>query len=302
MKKYILMLLILTTMTSSLNLSYADSSVQTIQNTPPVQNYLSCILTKWAFEYHGKIPMNILLKYFTDMNSACNRSTSVTTGEEENMNTTVEENNTNTTVEEYARYPGCDTDDITLANGQVWSSCNVGANKSYSGISMNGSFSPAIIKDNVGHYFQWGQMIGWASNTGTLTSSGIKYPSGETINTYPSTFKNENFWDTISVNQGPCSNGYHVPSRTEWENAYSSVGIGNQNKFNNTLKLVAEFDLASNTAFSTHEGGYWSTTSEKNNDWAYGQMVSQSPIMYGNAYSDFQGVKSNPALIRCIKN
>lgn len=53
------------------------------------------------------------------------------------------------------RYPGCDTDDIVLANGQVWSACNVGASKSYIGVSNNGNYIPAPANDTIGLYFQW---------------------------------------------------------------------------------------------------------------------------------------------------
>ncbi len=53
------------------------------------------------------------------------------------------------------RYPGCDTDDIVLTNGQIWSACNVGANKAGTGAESYGSF------------FQWGRNVPFAS-TGTV--------------------------------------------------------------------------------------------------------------------------------------
>jgi prepilin-type N-terminal cleavage/methylation domain-containing protein len=42
-------------------------------------------------------------------------------------------NSSSTSSTSSNRYPGCDTDDITLTNGQVWAACNVGATNAYIG-------------------------------------------------------------------------------------------------------------------------------------------------------------------------
>jgi hypothetical protein len=68
-----------------------------------------------------------------------------------------------------ARYPGCNTDNIYLPNGQVWAACNVGAATSWDGVS---NVSECALRDAtptrdlntscsdklpwIGGYYQWG--------------------------------------------------------------------------------------------------------------------------------------------------
>jgi hypothetical protein len=59
-------------------------------------------------------------------------------------------------------YPGCDTPDINLANGQVWAACNVGATYAYTGAvipNCGGSATDCALalRPTIGSYFQWGR-------------------------------------------------------------------------------------------------------------------------------------------------
>lgn len=59
-------------------------------------------------------------------------------------------------------YPGCDTRDIALPNGQVWAACNVGATSAYAGQGITNCGGGATdcnasLRYTLGSYFQWGR-------------------------------------------------------------------------------------------------------------------------------------------------
>lgn len=62
-------------------------------------------------------------------------------------------------------YPGCDTPNIKLGNGQVWAACNVGATTAYANQSVtvadtSASGGPTVAqKAYMGTYFQWGRTV-----------------------------------------------------------------------------------------------------------------------------------------------
>lgn len=73
-------------------------------------------------------------------------------------------------------YPGCDTPDIVLSNGQIWAACNVGATTAY----VNQTYpAPSVArtleqKAWMGALFQWGRNddITTAPTTATLAPAG----------------------------------------------------------------------------------------------------------------------------------
>lgn len=83
-------------------------------------------------------------------------------------------------------YPGCDTKDIKLPNGQIWAACNVGATSAYNGINqpltlvntgVTGGPTTAQ-KSYMGGYYQWGRNddvttggTGAIAATGTLANT-----------------------------------------------------------------------------------------------------------------------------------
>ncbi len=285
-------------MTSSLNLSYADNSSQTTPNTPPIRNYMSCILTKWAFEYHGKIPLNILFRYFSDMDSACNPSTAVSSWEESDSNTIVEEN---------SRYPGCDTDDIILDNGQVWSACNVGVSKAGTGIASYGPFfqwwrNTADFTPAIQYPYDWqarNDRSWWVT-----AMAGIDFSNG----TYVSDADND-----LLLMRWPCESGYHVPTLPEWEIAQSAFfGSGNQNPENGayTLQNILYLPLVwmKTTAFWTVTGTWISGVYWTSNSFSY-QLVDISLwyLSYSFKISNWINARNLIsravwASVRCIKD
>lgn len=73
------------------------------------------------------------------------------------------------------QYPGCDTPDIVLANGQRWAACNVGSTTAYAGQAYPTDAAPTDAqKAYLGALFQWGRNEDVTSlGTGsTLASSG----------------------------------------------------------------------------------------------------------------------------------
>jgi hypothetical protein len=156
-------------------------------------------------------------------------------------------------------YPGCDTKDIKLPNGQVWAACNVGATKAYknevithcSASATGGSVTDCDIslRSTIGSYYQWGRnddvtLQGTPTTTlapGGVLAGGVGH-SNFIINTaYPYDWiatQNDNIWGgagtttttgtyisqgSPSAMQGPCSAGYHVPTQFEWCSVVQSI-------------------------------------------------------------------------------
>lgn len=86
---------------------------------------------------------------------------------------------------EISRYPWCSKDDIVLSNGQVWAACDVGSSKAWEAWEK----------------FAWGSM------------NGYKDPGAISDKSWPA-----NDWNEKDP-QGPCRNGYHIPSKVEVEKA-----------------------------------------------------------------------------------
>lgn len=69
-------------------------------------------------------------------------------------------------VENASYYPGCDTADVILANGQRWAACNVGAGTAYVGQNVTLADTSALTggptaaqKAYMGAYYQWGRNV-----------------------------------------------------------------------------------------------------------------------------------------------
>lgn len=150
-------------------------------------------------------------------------------------------------------YPGCDTADITLANGQVWAACNVGAVNAYVG-------QPIVIASvaqqlYTGYLYQWGRnkdiTIAATTITGPvstdLTSSFILSSGdwlitpnnnlwgGATTSASAGTFATATSGDKILM-KGVCATGYHIPTDREWLDTRSILS-NNWNTIISTLKL-----------------------------------------------------------------
>lgn len=135
MKQFLLLLIVAGFCTSSL--TYADE----VYPASILQNPWNCIMTKWLIDSRGSISLDTFKGYLLNPQSACQRDQSILP--------------TPPIAGLFDNYPKCDTTDITLGNGQVWSACNVGATQAYTGTSYNGLFSPMPTKMQIGYYFQW---------------------------------------------------------------------------------------------------------------------------------------------------
>ncbi len=279
MKKIQISFLILGMLFSSISIGFADS----VSSTPsPVLNPFACIMTKWQIYYHGMMPLDLLNSFMANPVLACS-----TNGGDPSK-----------------RYPWCDTDDIVLDNGQVWAACNVGAPVAYSGTVVNGANVPLATTDQIGRFFQWGEMYGWDSE-GTSSGDNIAYPLNSKFppeDAFYSTVTDtavggsDRWWVTGSM-QGPCATGYHVPNESDWtETLY--YADDNYLDISSVLGLpLSGTRLDTLRSYSTL-GRYWTSSMYPESDLNAGNAIvmSLTPI-------EFTGMSKDNALpIRCIKD
>lgn len=101
-------------------------------------------------------------------------------------------------------FPGCDTKDIKLPNGQVWAACNVGATIAYSGQAYpsNTAFT-ATQKAYLGAYYQWGRNVD-VTNMGNIagpiasasadTGTGFIYNAAANYDWLANAAQNDTLW------------------------------------------------------------------------------------------------------------
>lgn len=221
--------------------------------------------------------------------------------------------------------------EITGTNGykRTWLNNNLGAE--YANINNpNGNFNPtqqAISHDDYkayGSLFQWQrpadghELITWTSATAgntssstTVLSSNSNWTAGHSnfiINrNYPFSWvraqinvssNNKNLWQTNGANN-PCPNGFHVPSKSDWNELTTALGADKSSYFwakQTPLHLPsagwrhATSDLRSTSTY----GWYWSV-SEYNRDFV-------DILRFGDG-SDLPftgGFRSVAGSVRCI--
>lgn len=148
-----------------------------------------------------------------------------------------------------SQYPGCDTPDIVLANGQKWAACNVGATTAYAGQVYPSGTPTTAQKAYVGAYFQWGRNDDLTAGTTTTTrapagtlAGGVGHSNFITGSDWIAT-ANGNLWGGGSTSlgsgfysgqaaadqaamKGPCAVAYHVPTQAEWYSAMNTLHAG----------------------------------------------------------------------------
>ncbi|QFR38956.1 hypothetical protein A9Q91_01845 [Candidatus Gracilibacteria bacterium 28_42_T64] len=138
-------------------------------------------------------------------------------------------------------YGSCNTPDIIVCSGPGSSytiaACNAGTQ-----IGGTGATS-------YGELYQWGnnaalKLAGESSTQIGATTSDSTYSNTTFIKLSDdwTSIQNDNLWgNTTNTNvarQGPCENGYHVPTQLEWENIYTVGGWGTDgDAMSNALKL-----------------------------------------------------------------
>ncbi|MDD3144658.1 MAG: prepilin-type N-terminal cleavage/methylation domain-containing protein [Candidatus Gracilibacteria bacterium] len=206
------------------------------------------------------------------------------------------------------RYPGCDTDNITVGSYTI-SACNIGATIAGTGLI------------SYGEYFQWGRNKGFAYLDTSQQSSQIDGSIGldaSTDNygflwhqdllspyTWSTTDIKNNWGDTtdtplgtnISARQGPCASGYHVPSQQEWDGIITAGGWLDGATLQSSLKLpYAGNRNWDNGDFNDvgNNGHYWTSTPTDSD--AFYVLFASS--FYNTGRKDF----ANGLTVRCFKN
>ena len=230
-------------------------------------------------------------------------------------------------------YPGCDTPDIALVNGQTWAACNVGATTAYDGQAYPSGTAPtAAQKSYLGALFQWGRNedVTNLGTTATLAAAGSTSStvvgSFVTSSTLPSdwiatqngnlwgggstslgagTFAGRNAGDQASM-KGPCAAGYHVPTQAEWYAAVSALNPAvtntatwqNDTALATTLKLpLAGYRNYLSAAYSLQRrGGYYWASSPTG---IHGYSVSLSSTQVFPASVNLRAFGLS---VRCLKN
>ncbi|GHW02437.1 hypothetical protein AGMMS50249_2230 [candidate division SR1 bacterium] len=240
-------------------------------------------------------------------------------------------------IPEDSRYPGCDTDDIHVGN-YVISACNIGASVAGVGTTSYGS------------YFQWGNNYPFptngniaqtfnsvnASSYGPNTIKG--YYSSSSFHSFPTnrdSSNNLNLWggsgDTKSTRgagtdadrQGPCADGYHVPSISEWQGILTAGGWGYNSQppygqitakatdVFNALKLPIAGqrisyastngnnpDIVGSVSYTSTLGGFWSSSPSSSEGNSYSMSITKDPSV-----NIADGATRNVGLsVRCFKN
>ena len=195
------------------------------------------------------------------------------------------------------RYPGCDTDDIT-----VWSytiaACNVGATTAW------------ITSVSYGRLFQWWEDIAWDTSSGLTAANNCTWDRDTQSCTTPSLSAwSSSVWDTTSwgtdrwLDYGdtrwPCAPWYRVPSVTDWQGIVTAGGWGSDWA---AMQTALQLPYAGNRfwsdgtrSFGGSFGYYWSSSPSG----TFGHYLHFNSSYLYPAFS------SNRALglsVRCFKN
>ncbi|MDD5769697.1 MAG: hypothetical protein PHE25_01910 [Candidatus Gracilibacteria bacterium] len=231
-------------------------------------------------------------------------------------------------------HSACDKNDIIVCTGKktgyIISACNIGASKSGTGA------------ESYGMYFQWGRNKGFYSSYKDLKAEFIDgklglnadadiYPliGGESfyeynwnnsygIHSLSWSYNNiEDNWGYITNNdiskQGPCSTGYHVPTKEEWENVIMfNSWQQNGPDIRDMLKLpfagyFSRYQGLFYNGPSGITGKYWSNTPfiDDKNDYKFSYLLSiytSSGTSFLNNSIIERSVKISANTIRCFKN
>ncbi|MDD3302205.1 MAG: InlB B-repeat-containing protein [Candidatus Gracilibacteria bacterium] len=209
-------------------------------------------------------------------------------------------------------YGSCDSSDIIVCSGNaagyIIAACNVGTNISGTGVN------------SYGYYFQWGNNGGTPSGNMTPSTTRANVVGYGPLNYYSNTTfiggaslpnpydwaafpRNTNLWgdvtNTSEARQGPCINGYHIPSNAEWTGIVGSGGWGSNGiTISNTLKLPmagGRNRTNGNMYYLGTTGLYWSSSILSGA--SYYAIFSSTIID-----SSYRNDRAYAHSVRCIKN
>ncbi|MGV4420360.1 FISUMP domain-containing protein, partial [Ornithobacterium rhinotracheale] len=185
---------------------------------------------------------------------------------------------------------------ITGPDGRTWLNNNLGAD--YANVNSR-HFNPtqqATSKTDYkayGSLFQWGreanghELVDWTGSTsGRVVHSNLSWRSNNS--------------SSLTTYHDPCPNGYHMPSKSEWEQLLGVVGSANSNMWNErklNLPVAGYRDSTSGSQFdgTGRSGYYWSST-QRGSRLAW-QLYFSSSDSYKN--STFRSI-GQP--VRCLKD
>ncbi len=160
-----------------------------------------------------------------------------------------------------------------------------------------------------GKYFQWGENVAWDYDGGALSTDNCTWDRDtqscglSALSAWPSTVSDVtsggvNRWYDWSTtdNRGPCAPNYHVPTRHEWNAAYTTFG-SNRNTFVSTLKLpmAGSRSTSGGSLFSQGSNSYY---------WSSSPFGAFSFSLYfdSSAVGVGTGVRPVGFSVRCLKN
>ncbi|MGV4464155.1 FISUMP domain-containing protein, partial [Ornithobacterium rhinotracheale] len=184
---------------------------------------------------------------------------------------------------------------ITGPDGRTWLNNNLGAD--YANVNSP-HFNPiqqATSKTDYkayGSLFQWGreanghELVDWTGSTsGRVVHSNLSW--------------SRDMSSSLTTYHDPCPNGYHTPSKSEWEQLLSAVGSGNSNMWKErqlNLPAAGSRSDTNGSRFSyTGSGRYWSSSQfGSNNAWE---------LYFSSSYSYMFNIRrSYGQPVRCLKD
>ncbi|MDD2871949.1 MAG: hypothetical protein PHS49_08245, partial [Candidatus Gracilibacteria bacterium] len=190
-----------------------------------------------------------------------------------------------------------------VSAGIIMDACNVGA--TVAGTSTT----------SYGHYFQWGNKNGFTetpTKLNTQVNAGGNGPSSYDDSTFRygftdwSSVENDNLWgDTTSTSvarQGPCDNGFHIPSNTEWGIIRFGYTWSNATDLKNRLLMPWSGDLKYGDGVRQSAGTYghyWSSTPTAAVGFSYHFNFGSTYLTYNDST---YGERARGYNVRCIKN
>lgn len=211
----------------------------------------------------------------------------------QNATNNIENNNIEQTENSIdTQYPWCNEKDIIIESTdwkQIWSACNIWTNISW------------LWRESYWDYFSW-----W-----------INKPNVNKVDYSNLSLDNENidaWWDETNINiarQWPCENWYHVPSKTEWENAILIItwnkdlsnNLENLIKFQETLRLPLAWWIW--RPWIWRDWDYWSSSPSDYTDWNWKYsfvlwLTREENMLHSNILNSM--IRRENASVRCIKN
>ncbi|MCK0202675.1 hypothetical protein MWN41_06535, partial [Ornithobacterium rhinotracheale] len=185
---------------------------------------------------------------------------------------------------------------ITGPDGRTWLNNNLGAD--YANVNSP-HFNPtqqATSKTDYkayGSLFQWGreanghELVDWTSSTsGRVVHSNLSW--------------SRDMSSSLTTYHDPCPNGYHTPSKSEWDQLLSVVGSGNSNMWKErklNLPAAGYRNSTNGSQFNSSgsNGYFWSSAQNgSNNAWelffsSSGSYMSNIDRSYGQS-------------VRCLKD